>query len=404
MVIKFLFFLLVPPLLSCQGSQKRTEKNAILELHSREDKGQKVVNEGYNNRKSTDKVVEEESVKASRNIVAKKATYQGDVSNVIKYLPANFSKKGDVDYTNFIQKAVNSEKKVILPNFPIAVNFKGINLQSNSILQFQEYSQLIMLPNNKENYGLLNIRNKNNVTIISPNLLGDREAHIGKTGEWGMGINILSSSNITIKKPKISKFWGDAIYLGRDKSGKTSNEDIIITGGVLSNNRRNGISIISAKRLTISYITIKDTKGTAPEAGIDLEPNDNIEELQNIILQNVTTVGNRRGILIALNHFGGNNRKKIDVQIDNHIDNSSIYALGLALQPKNQAISSPVEGNIRVSSANWSNNQDPIQYYELKSNNINVAIDDLVLSGQKKSISDVKKMYNNNKRISIYGK
>lgn len=404
MIFKSLIFFVVPFLTNCQFGTTKEPSSLVSNVRDTDDLSSldskiypKVVDSLQVESKKNSKSVNKKGVKEELQVVS-------DRSNIFKYLPSKLSNRGDVDYTVNLQKAFNNESKIVLPNFPIAVNFNGIELQNNTTLEFQEHSQLIMLANNKEMYGLLNIRNKKNISILNPNLLGDRNTHIGNRGEWGMGINILSSANISIYNPVISNFWGDAIYLGRSKEGINYNENIKIVGGVLHNNRRNGISVISVRKLSISDILIKNTKGTAPEAGIDFEPNGNIEELQDIKLRNIKTEGNRRGILIALNHFGGRAEKNIGIQINNHVDKSSTYAIALALKAKDQTKASPIKGSVQISSASWSKNQEPVQYYELNDNNIDVVINDLVLNQQKSNISDIKSKYIKNKNIRITGK
>ena len=38
--------------------------------------------------------------------------------------------------------------------------------------------------------------------------------HTGNTGEWGHGIAVFGSTNVTIENVDISQCWGDGIYLG----------------------------------------------------------------------------------------------------------------------------------------------------------------------------------------------
>src|SRR5690606_7605443 len=118
-----------------------------------------------------------------------------------KYLPTNYVKDGTVDYTKYIQKGIDENQKVVLPDFPILINKNGLFLRSNQTIDFQKNSLLRMQPNGEERYGLLNLENVRNVIINNPALEGDKYKHLGKKGEWGMGINVLSSVNIKIQNP-----------------------------------------------------------------------------------------------------------------------------------------------------------------------------------------------------------
>ncbi|MFU0502950.1 right-handed parallel beta-helix repeat-containing protein, partial [Acinetobacter baumannii] len=100
-------------------------------------------------------------------------------------------------------------------------------------------------------------------------LIGDKYSHLNKYGEWGMGIDIRDSQNIRISNMKISKMWGDAIYLGNNNN--FSNSDIVLSNIIMNDNRRQGVSVITAKNLNANNLTIKNTSGTGPASGIAIE-------------------------------------------------------------------------------------------------------------------------------------
>ncbi|WP_313097674.1 right-handed parallel beta-helix repeat-containing protein [Empedobacter sp.] len=285
-----------------------------------------------------------------------------DQSNIISYLPNNYSTRGDIDYTKELQLAFNENKKIIMPNFPIAVNYNGVIIPSNRVITFQSNSSLIVLPNDKQNYQALLISENENIILYNPRLKGERDFHKNKDGEWGMGIKILSSSNIKIYNADIKNFWGDGIYVGRIDKGLPYCNNILIKGGILDNNRRNGISIITAKNTNVEDITIKNTHGTNPMAGIDLEPNLKDEFLYNINLKNVTTNNNQNyGILIVFHKLINHN--KILLNIDNHNNYGSTYPMSLVgVDNENEANFS---GTINYSNAKWDNTNSQI-YYERK--------------------------------------
>lgn len=248
------------------------------------------------------------------------------LSNVVdltKYLPKGYNTEGRVDYTEFIQKGLDENLKVTMPDFPILVNKSGLKLRSNQIISFKSKSKLIMVPNEETNYAVLHVVNIENVEIFNPNIEGDRFTHLGKKGEWGMGISILSSKNILISNANIKECWGDGIYLGEDRKSKLPNENIKIVGGVIDNNRRNGISVITAKNLEISDMLISNTNGKDPMSGIDIEPNNNRQFLQNIVLKNINTINNgNEGIKVYLKYYAGS-KNEISINIENLNDSNS---------------------------------------------------------------------------------
>ncbi|MFP7655875.1 hypothetical protein [Chryseobacterium proteolyticum] len=302
-----------------------------------------------------------------------------DSSNIIKYLPGNYSTTGTVDYTNELQKAFNENKDILMPNFPIAVNFSGLSVKSDSKITFQSGSKLIVLPNSNAKYQALLIKNINNVKIINPVLVGDRDQHTGTTGEWGMGINILSSSNITIVNPKIKNFWGDAIYIGRNENSISYCNTIKVTGGILDNNRRNGISIISGKDITVSNMIIKNTNGTSPMAGIDLEPNLKDELLYNINLNNITTINNKiDGIKVVFQKLTDQN--KVLINIDNHNDQGSPNPLTLVgLENVNN---DKLSGVLNYTNPKWNNMNSKVKVQRALSPNLKLNINQVNVNGK----------------------
>ncbi|WP_406844505.1 right-handed parallel beta-helix repeat-containing protein [Flavobacterium soyae] len=308
--------------------------------------------------------------KFSYKNVNRKLVYKVDVKkeiarkqfiNALAYLPKNYLKDGTVDYTECIQKAIDENRNIILPNFPILISEKGLSLKSNSNIYFDSKSKLIIASNSLPKYQILDVRNLENVVIYNPRLVGDKMKHKGVDGEWGMGINILSSKNITIYNPEISNCWGDGIYIGvlsRDP------ENIVIKGGLLDNNRRNGISIISGKNINVSNIVVSNTNGTLPMAGIDVEPNENKNVLEKINLTNINTFNNGdAGIALILLNMIGKQFHEVDVNINFHRDYFSKYAVimgGSKTGYKYPEGIKPLGGAIKIKNSQWNDNSDKV--------------------------------------------
>jgi len=304
--------------------------------------------------------------KVKKNLVYKvnieKNVNQIKFIDLKSYLPSNYVQNGSVDYTSYIQKGIDENKFVKMPNFPILISEKGLSLKSNSVIYFNLKSKLIIAVNSLPKYQILDLKNVENVKIYNPRLVGDRIKHTGTTGEWGMGINIISSSNIVIYNPEITNCWGDGIYV----SGTSTNEsqDIYIKGGLLDNNRRNGISIISGKNINVSNIYISNTNGTLPMAGIDVEPNENGNTLEKINLSKITTFNNGdAGIAIILLNMIGKKYHEVDVNIDSHYDTFSKYALimgGSKTGYKYPEDIKPLGGTVNITNSQWNDNSGKV--------------------------------------------
>lgn len=322
-------------------------------------------------------------------------------TDLTRYLPSGYVSDASVDYTIYLQKGLNENTEVTFPDFPVLVNQNGLNLKNNQTLNFPKNACLIMKPNAEERYGLLNLKNVSDVVINNPVLIGDRKKHLGTKGEWGMGINILSSSNVIVNNPNISDCWGDGIYIGEilHKDRKNYNlksyycQNIKIKGGLLDNNRRNGISVISVKGLLIENTLIENTKGTMPMAGICIEPNNNEQFLEDIILRNIVSKNNAEvGIKYVASSFLGKRNKNISITIDNYKDYGSKVGLFLGgARGSHGKETKKLDGNIRISGLNLSENEIPIRYGSIQRFNPEISINKLEIKENNKRLKNKEK-------------
>lgn len=143
-----------------------------------------------------------------------------------------------------------------------------LNLKSNSDVEIK--GVISVEPNNYSQYYILNLKDVENVLVFGGSIIGDREEHIGSSGEWGHGIFIWGNSeNIRIEGVDISNCWGDGVAIGRSVPVK----NVELYKLRIENCRRNGISVIACEGCSIKKCTIKNINGTAPEYAVDIEPN-----------------------------------------------------------------------------------------------------------------------------------
>jgi hypothetical protein len=103
--------------------------------------------------------------------------------------------------------------------------------------------------------------------------------------EWRMGLSLRGCRNLLIEGLRIESSGGDGIYI--DGGGKKRFcEDVVIRNVTCYDNHRQGISVISAENLLIENCVFANTWGTAPGAGIDLEPDGDDQSLVNIVVRN----------------------------------------------------------------------------------------------------------------------
>ncbi len=211
--------------------------------------------------------------------------------------------KGDnqTDDTAAIQTAIDkiagTGGTVLVPNGTYMVNAVGKNrltLKSDMTLKLSTGATLKAIPNNSEKYSILSIVGVSNVTVVGGTLEGEREEHLGKSGEWGMGIHIDRGANhIAISGVASKNMWGDGFYV----EGAT---DVTFCSVTADYNRRQGLSIIEADGLVVTSSVFKNTQGTRPSAGIDFEPDGAEQKITNVRIQNSKFLDNTgAGILIA---------------------------------------------------------------------------------------------------------
>ena len=151
-------------------------------------------------------------------------------------------------------------------------------------------------------YYIFKVNNVKNVSISNGTITGDRKSHdysvthpdadTLNTHEWGIGINVKDSTNVTLKDLDIHDTTGDGIRIQDGMSYDTNScsevnntSKIYIKNNNIHGIRRNGITIIAGSNIEItgneiyniggSYTHLDGTSktGTNPKAGIDLERN-----------------------------------------------------------------------------------------------------------------------------------
>jgi hypothetical protein len=110
--------------------------------------------------------------------------------------------------------------------------------------------------------------------------------------EWRHVLSFHSCAGVRITGLKLADSGGDGIYLGVARKGVPCS-DVVIKDVLCENNYRQGISVISARHLLIEDCVLKDTWGTAPQAGIDFEPNGPTEELVDCVMRNCVSENNK---------------------------------------------------------------------------------------------------------------
>lgn len=219
-----------------------------------------------------------------------------------------------------------------------------IMLKSNITLDLSQ-TTLKALPTDKSVYGILQMKDVENVTIIGGRILGERDRHLVQPalaesqyqdgfepvyeGGWGMGIVITDGSkNIKVVGTAVSRCYGDGLYVdwGQSKKGPSN---ILIDGVICDGNRRQGASIICVDGLRIRNSQFSNNGltpfGTIPGAGIDFEcdpwPEGQPQQqwIINIVIEGNNKFFGNRGSAIGVNGSPGI-YKTISIQPGNQFD------------------------------------------------------------------------------------
>ena len=207
---------------------------------------------------------------------------------------------GQTDDTAAIQAAIDAiggtKGTVLVPKgiYMIDAVEHRLHLKDDMTLKLADGAVLKAIPNDAEKYSLLTISRAANVWVIGGTLEGERDQHMGKSGQWGYGLRInKGAKHITVSGVVSKKMWGDGFYV-------QDAEDVRFCGVTADANRRQGLSVIQVDGLLVLNSVFKNTHGTRPEAGIDFEPDRVEQKITNVRIVGSKFIDNAgAGILVA---------------------------------------------------------------------------------------------------------
>ncbi len=179
------------------------------------------------------------------------------------------------DFRTFFQNVVSKHSNVLIKDGTYEIELVdgfGVFPKDGCTITFEKNAKIKVKPNRLEVYSVIDLRGKKNITLINPNIEGDKYTHLGTTGQWAYGINVANCSNIVIRNAFITKMWGDGMNL-------RNCNNIRIYNPHLPDNRRQGISIESGNDIEIHDVIAENTGGQNPGYGIDIEPSWNGESI-----------------------------------------------------------------------------------------------------------------------------
>lgn len=205
----------------------------------------------------------------------------------------------ETESTQALQAAINSgADKVIVQNMGKPWIVDKIQLASDQELSFEKDCVVLAKRGafKGKNDSLFTANLKQNVTLSGNGATfrmwkSDYHTDAYVRAEWRHCLSIRSCTNVKIAGLTLADSGGDGIYLGVAKRGVT-NTNVHIKEVICDGNNRQGISVISAENLLIEDTVLKNTSGTAPQAGIDFEPNHPGEKVVNCVMRNCVIENN----------------------------------------------------------------------------------------------------------------
>lgn len=210
----------------------------------------------------------------------------------------------------------------------------GLQVPSNSRCVFAPGAAIKTLPTTSETGYTINAYLTDNFEIIDPVVYGERDEHMGVTGEWVHCFNLVNCTNGYLHRPVARNAWGDGIYLGVEHFSATNKQtkNVTLFEARVYRARRNGFSVCSGIDLSIIRPYAEAIDGTWPKSGIDFEPEyggATVAVCENWLVEHPTTrncIG--AGITVYTDSLPANS--SADIRIIGHKDRGSMC--GAAVQ------------------------------------------------------------------------
>ncbi|WP_284322638.1 right-handed parallel beta-helix repeat-containing protein [Dyella acidisoli] len=241
-------------------------------------------------------------------------------STVLDVRSFGASGNGSTDDTAAIQAAVDalpsSGGTIVVPDGTYMINAtKGISLRSHTRLSLSSSTYLKAIPNSSDRYWVVKIWKADNVEIVGGHIIGERYQHRGTYGQWGYCVNVSGSSNVYLHNVSLSDSWGDGILVGGLGWGKdmVPSYKVTLNGVSATGNRRQGMSITPANQVYIVNSSFTSSKGNAPQAGVDIEPQTQ-GDVSQVRLENTTLSDNAGNGLEVHNRVNGVSLYKVTAE------------------------------------------------------------------------------------------
>lgn len=209
----------------------------------------------------------------------------------VKENPFNAAGDGVTNDTAAIQAALDASNDVYFPPGTYMIQgsagsyYAGIKPKSNQRLWLSKGATLRQIDTSNSHYAVILVKDKENVEIRGGTVQGDRLTS-GTFSSYGMGISIQNSDNVLVEGVTIKDCSCDGIYVGNNYIVDTDSTGVRMVSNHISNNGRQGISVVAGLNCVLQGNVISNINGQMPQGGIDIEPNANTR------CENISIIGN----------------------------------------------------------------------------------------------------------------
>ncbi len=213
--------------------------------------------------------------------------------------------------TTAFQTAINSSNDTIIIDLQTSdwnINSSSFFSLQNKTIIFQPGVKLKAIAGafNNTSACLFRMVLCTNVTFIGYQaefVMNKQEYITLNNSEFRHCLNITDCKGITIKGLTFRDSGGDGVYVSGELTVQTPgySENIFMEDVKCINNYRQGMSICSVQNMTVNNCLFTLTKGTLPEAGVDIEPYDTTQRIVNLNFNRCSFTNNAwAGISVAL--------------------------------------------------------------------------------------------------------
>ncbi len=261
------------------------------------------------------------------------------------------------DSTAQLQEAIHSKVKRLILDRQASPWFTGpLTGVSDQEIVFEAGTELVALKGafRARSDCLLSFRECEHVVLRGDRTDGGESAHIRmhkqdyqsadyEGSEWRHGVAFFGCRNVLVQDLSIEQTGGDGIYLGAG-SNHAPNRQVTIRRVDCNANHRQGISVISAEDLLIEDCRLRNTDGTAPQAGIDFEPNSPEDSLVRCVMRRCIAESNAGTGFQICPQYLTSQSPPISIHLDQCVSRANQqHAIHLCSNPKD-----PPVGELRI--------------------------------------------------------